>query len=112
MRFSRTRLAVACSPGGIRRGPPRPVGSWRVDGSGEGDQSGAFGRPQFPAAPGGRPAVAFGHEDGEPVERVAGDLVELAGGGFVAGGAPPPPPEGIYFLRDLPASPPQARAPR
>jgi hypothetical protein len=79
MRFSRTRLTVACSPGGIRQGPPRPVGPWREDGSGEGDQPGALGGAQFPASPSGWPLVALGHEDGEPLKRVAGDLIELAG---------------------------------
>src|SRR5688500_16292858 len=101
MRFSRTRLTVACSPSGIRQGPPRLVGPGRLDGSGEDDQPGAFGRPQSPAAPCGCLLVALGHEDGEPVERVADDLVELAGAVSVAEVACPAAQEEVDLLRDM-----------
>src|SRR3954447_22615877 len=101
MRFSRTRLTVACSPGGIRQGPPGPVGPGRLDGSGEDDQPGAFGRPQSPAAPCGCLVVALGHEDGEPVERVTDDLVELAGRVSVAEVARPATQKAVDLLRDM-----------
>src|SRR4051812_39413139 len=101
MRFSRTRLSVAGSPGGIRQGPPRPVRSWREDGSCEGDQPGAFWGTAVSSGPRGGLLVAFGHEDGEPVERVAGDLIELAGGVSVAEVARPATQERVELLRDL-----------
>jgi hypothetical protein len=45
--------------------------------------------------------VALGHEDGEPVERVAGDLVELAGGVSEAEIARPAAQERVDLLRDV-----------
>src|SRR5947209_19226536 len=100
MRFSRTRLSDVLHRRHSASRPPRPVGSWRDDGSVEVDQPEAVrglagNRP--PAIP---PAalVALGHEPRKAVQRVSVDLVELSGGVFVSEVARPAAQETVDVL--------------
>src|SRR5215218_3605268 len=103
MRFSRTRLPDVLRRWHSASRSPRPVGSWRDDGSVEVDQSEAVrglvgDRP--PAVP---PAalVALGDEPRQAVERVEVDVVELAGGVSVAEIARPAAQEAVDVLHDV-----------
>jgi len=81
---------------------PRPVGARRDDGSVEVDQAEAIGGlvcdDQPPVAR--RAFVAFGHEAGEPDDRVKRDLVEGAGRVPVAEVARPAAQEAVDLLHD------------
>src|SRR5687768_11039361 len=81
MRFSRTRLPDVLHRGHSASRSPRPVGSWRDDGSVEVDQPEPVRRLVGDCLPAVSPAalVALGDEPRDAVQRVVVDLVELSG---------------------------------
>ena len=86
---------------GVRRSPPGPVGSGCDDGSVEADQAVAVGLLEDPAAVVCAALVAFADEQGEAIERVGRDQVEVLGGVSVAEVARPAAQEGVDLPRDV-----------
>src|SRR5512132_4740573 len=94
---------------GIRLLPPGPVRPWRNDGPVEADQAHELwgGVHHHPPAVPARSLVPLGHKQRQPSDRIAPDLVELAGGVPVAEVAHPAAQEPIDLLHDLLDRPPQ-----
>jgi hypothetical protein len=109
MRFSRTRLTDVLNRRHSASLAPRPVGSWRGDGSVEGDQAVAV-RPGVENLPTVTPGllIAVSDQQREASIRVADDLVKLDGRVAVAEVARPATQESVEIpnhLLDWPAQP-------
>src|ERR1035437_3344785 len=102
MRFSRTRLTDVLHRRHSASLAPRSVGSWRGDGSVEGDQAVAVG-PGVEYLPAVAPGllIAVGDQQREAAIRVANDLVELDGRVAVAEVARPATQESVEIPDDL-----------
>ena len=111
MRFSRTRLTDVLHRRHLASLAPRSVGSWRGDGSVEGDQPVAVG-PGVENLPAVTPGllIAVSDQQREASIRVADDLVELDGRVAVAEVARPASEESIEIPNHLLDWPAQAIA--
>src|SRR5947209_115962 len=103
MRFSRTRLSDVLHRRHSASRSPRPVRSWRNDGSVEADQPEAVWGLVGDCLPPVSPAalVALGDEPREAVQRVEVDVVELSGGVSVSEVARPAAQEAVDVLHDV-----------